>query len=184
MLCGDEAVQIDNVVRPLGDGARVLWGSQCSHLGRRIRYVLQPVGPVEYLAKFVPAALLHNQPLQDFTADSRLKISIALPLFLYGSVMQYKCHKHLASLKKYTLPESGMFSNLVCPHYTCECLIYLSLVIAGAPAGLWYNKTLLSVLAFVAVNLGGTAYGTRNWYVDKFGPERVVDKWMMIPFVY
>lgn len=130
------------------------------------------------------AAIVQNELLGDFTADAQLKAAIALPLFLYGWVMQHQCHKHLAGLKKYSLPDSGMFRHIVCPHYTCECLIYLSLAVVGAPAGQWYNRTLLSVLTFVAVNLGITAYATRSWYVEKFGPERVVGKWIMVPVVY
>lgn len=113
-----------------------------------------------------------------------MKAAVALPLFLYGWVMQHRCHKHLAGLKKYSLPGLGMFRYLICPHYTCECLIYLSLALVAAPKGQWCNRTLLSVLIFVAVNLGVTAHGTRNWYIEKFGPERVVGKWIMIPLLY
>lgn len=118
------------------------------------------------------------------TADAKTKAAVALPLFLYGWVMQHRCHKHLAGLKKYSLPDLGLFRRLVCPHYTYECLIYLSLAVATAPEGYCFNRTVLSVLAFVAVNLGVTAHGTRNWYIEKFGPERVVPKWVMIPWLY
>lgn len=130
------------------------------------------------------AALLHYSLLGDFTADAQLKTGIALPVFWYAWIRQHQCHKHLAGLKKYSLPDSGMFEWLVCPHYTCECLMYLSFVVAGAPAGQWCNKTLLSVLLFVAVNLGVTAHGTRLWYVNQFGAEKVAGKWIMVPFVY
>lgn len=144
--------------------------------------------PLQFFSKcllsFVKDAILQGDLPGALTADVQLKAAIALPLFLGGWTMQHQCHKHLAGLKKYSLPDSGMFHYLVCPHYTCECLIYFSLAVLGAPAGQWCNRTLLSVLAFVAVNLGVTAYGTRNWYVEKFGPERVVGKWIMLPFVY
>lgn len=98
--------------------------------------------------------------------------------------MQHRCHKYLAGLKKYSLPEKGMFRWFVCPHYTCECLLYLSLVIGAAPRGQLYNRTVLCALIFVAVNLGVTAYGTKKWYIEKFGVGKVADKWTMIPFVY
>ncbi|CAN8096272.1 unnamed protein product [Discula destructiva] len=132
------------------------------------------------------AALLHKHMLlaEDFTADAQLKAGMALPLLFYGWVRQHQCHKHLAGLRKYSLPNTGMFEHLVCPHYTCECLVYFSMAVLGAPAGQWCNRTLLSVLTFVAVNLGVTAHGTRSWYVDKFGPEALVGRWIMIPFVY
>lgn len=118
------------------------------------------------------------------TEDALLKLAIAVPLFFFAWVSQYRCHKHLAGLKKYSLPQKGMFRHLISPHYTCECLIYLSLALVAAPEEHLCNQTLLSALFFVAVNLGVTARGTKSWYIDKFGPDKVASKWVMIPFVY
>jgi 3-oxo-5-alpha-steroid 4-dehydrogenase 3 len=117
-------------------------------------------------------------------AESLTKMSIALPAFLFAWVNQYRCHKHLAGLKKYSLPKGGMFDHYICPHYTCECLLYLSMAIATAPRGVWCNRTLICGLIFVAVNLGVTASGTRKWYADKFGIGPVANRWNMIPFVF
>lgn len=119
----------------------------------------------------------------DDDAHARWKMAAALPVFLFAWVNQYRCHKHLAGLKKYSLPEGGMFRHYVCPHYTCECLLYLSMAVATAPRGQWWNQTLLCAVVFVVVNLGVTAAGTRKWYADKFGAESVANKWNMIPFV-
>ncbi|ROW12054.1 hypothetical protein VMCG_00768 [Cytospora schulzeri] len=121
---------------------------------------------------------------QELTAGALFKIAVALPMFVFAWVTQYRCHKHLASLKKYSLPDLSMFRHLVCPHYTCECLIYLSLAIVAAPEGQLCNRTLLSALMFVAVNLGVTAQGTRNWYIEKFGSEKVAGRQILIPFLY
>ena len=126
-----------------------------------------------------PAAPRHRDD-----AQSLLKMTVALPAFLFAWVNQYRCHKHLAGLKKYSLPDGGMFRHYICPHYTCECLLYLSMAIATAPRGAWCNRTLLCALAFVAVNLGVTASGTRKWYAEKFGIGPVAGKWNMIPFVF
>ncbi|SPQ22438.1 752e701f-a606-4a2d-9fb0-d6a095d8af4b [Thermothielavioides terrestris] len=117
-------------------------------------------------------------------AQSLLKMAAAVPAFLFAWVNQYRCHKHLAGLKKYSLPEGGMFRRCICPHYTCECLLYLSMAVATAPRGAWCNSTLLCALVFVAVNLGVTASGTREWYIEKFGNGPVADKWNMIPFFF
>ncbi|KAF7531845.1 hypothetical protein G7054_g8501 [Neopestalotiopsis clavispora] len=105
-------------------------------------------------------------------------------LFLTAWFLQYRCHEHLAGLKKYSLPQQGLFRYLICPHYTCECLLYLSLAIVAAPDGDLCNRTLLSGLLFVAVNLGITAKGTKQWYADKFGSEQIKDKWNMIPLLF
>jgi 3-oxo-5-alpha-steroid 4-dehydrogenase 3 len=90
----------------------------------------------------------------------------------------------LASLKKYTLPSEGWFKYLICPHYTFECLLYLSLAVVAAPAGAFFNKSILCTLLFVLGNLGATAYGTKKWYAEKFGADKLVGKWAIIPFVY
>ncbi|KAI0416681.1 hypothetical protein F5X98DRAFT_177461 [Xylaria grammica] len=97
--------------------------------------------------------------------------------------MQYKCHRHLAGLKKYSLPEDGLFRYLVCPHYTCECLLYLSMAIVAAPEGQLYNRTLACAVLFVSINLGVTSNGTKLWYEEKFG-KKVQGKWKMIPVVF
>lgn len=115
---------------------------------------------------------------------SLLKMAVAVPAFLLAWVNQYRCHKHLAGLKKYSLPEAGMFRHYVCPHYTCECLLYLSMAVATAPGGAWCNKTLLCALIFITVNLGVTASGSREWYAQKFGASSVASKWNMIPFIF
>ncbi|KAK1722364.1 3-oxo-5-alpha-steroid 4-dehydrogenase [Colletotrichum acutatum] len=104
--------------------------------------------------------------------------------YLCGWSNQHKCHKHLASLKKYSLPERGLFRYLICPHYTCECLIYLGLAMIAAPKGHIVNRTLMGALWFIVANLGTTADGTKQWYVQKFGAEKVASKWRMIPFVF
>ncbi|KAL1854349.1 3-oxo-5-alpha-steroid 4-dehydrogenase [Diaporthe australafricana] len=118
------------------------------------------------------------------TGDALFKLAIAVPLFFFAWVSQYRCHKHLSGLKKYSLPDQGMFRHLISPHYTCECLIYFSLAIVAAPEGHLCNQTLLSALFFVAVNLGVTARGTKSWYIDKFGSDKVAPKKIMIPFLY
>lgn len=104
--------------------------------------------------------------------------------FLVSWSMQYRCHSYLAGLKKYSLPEKGLFKYLVCPHYTCECALYLSLALVAAPKGQLYNRTLICALLFVTINLGVTANGTKKWYAEKFGRETVQGKWRMIPLVF
>lgn len=105
-------------------------------------------------------------------------------LFFIGWFKQGECHKYLASLKKYTLPEQGWFKHIVSAHYTSECLIYLGLSVATAPSDGLFNRTMALGLAFVVVNLGMTAHSTKKWYAQKFGADRVAGKWRMIPFVF
>ncbi|KAK7417492.1 hypothetical protein QQZ08_011609 [Neonectria magnoliae] len=112
------------------------------------------------------------------------KMSSAMALYFFACLKQNECHRYLASLKKYTLPTEGWFRFLICPHYTCECLIYVAIAWGSAPMGQLFNKTVLCGLLFVAVNLGATALGTKKWYVEKFGADKVAEKWIMIPFIF
>ena len=128
------------------------------------------------------ASLLSQIPPQ-ITTLLTAQAAIAILLFTTASLNQHRAHKHLASLRKYTLPHDGLFAYIVCPHYTCECLIYVALALASAPPGRLFNRTLLAGLFFVVANLGATARNTRAWYVEKFERERV-PRWRMIPFVF
>ncbi|KAK5627888.1 hypothetical protein RRF57_003603 [Xylaria bambusicola] len=114
----------------------------------------------------------------------RPKVMIASFVFFVAWLMQYRCHRYLAGLKKYSLPDNGLFSYLVCPHYTCECLLYLSLAVMAAPQGQLYNRTVICAMLFVMINLGVTAHGTKSWYGEKFGSDRVQGKWRMIPIIF
>ncbi|KAL4974438.1 hypothetical protein BDW66DRAFT_87587 [Aspergillus desertorum] len=130
--------------------------------------------------------LTHQLSLDDFSLTSRFsgRTLLSLPIFLIASGIQHDCHHHLASLKKYTLPTHPIFNWILCPHYTTECIIYLSLALLAAPKGEILNKTLLSAAFFVAVNLGVTASTTRQWYRERFGEAAVQGKWNMIPLIY
>ncbi|CRK47468.1 hypothetical protein BN1723_007565 [Verticillium longisporum] len=132
----------------------------------------------------LPGSLLHSEA--DTAVSSRFSTSqlVGIAIFTTGWLQQHKCHQYLASLKKYTLPEQGLFRHIVCAHYTCECLVYGGLAMAAAPSGRWFNRTLICGLWFVVVNLGSTAHGTKKWYSEKFGEARVAPKWKMIPFIF
>ncbi|KAI2469223.1 hypothetical protein F4781DRAFT_233820 [Annulohypoxylon bovei var. microspora] len=112
------------------------------------------------------------------------KMVFGTSMFLVSWFMQYRCHSYLSRLKKYSLPEDGLFRYLVCPHYTCECALYFSLAVVAAPKDQLYNRTLICAVLFVAVNLGVTAKGTKKWYGERFGLEKVQRKWRMIPGVF
>lgn len=143
--------------------------------------------PHDIYLLIVKASILANdisfQSLATMIQPS-IKTAIGVPLFLLGSIAQNTCHTYLASLKKYSLPEEGLFRGIISPHYTSECVIYLGLAIAGAPPGQPLNKTIATVLFFEAINLGITAESTREWYSEKFGAKRIEGRWRIFPYVY
>ncbi|KAE8349373.1 hypothetical protein BDV28DRAFT_151954 [Aspergillus coremiiformis] len=130
--------------------------------------------------------LSHRLSLNDVTVTNAPSLGtfLCVPIFLFASGLQHDAHQHLFSLKKYTLPSHPMFRRIVCPHYTAECVIYLSLALLAAPRGEMINKTVLSALVLVSVNLGVTAAATKCWYMQKFGENSVRERWNMIPWLY
>ncbi|CAM1505382.1 Fc.00g110190.m01.CDS01 [Cosmosporella sp. VM-42] len=112
------------------------------------------------------------------------RVVLALALYCFACFKQNQCHRYLATLKKYTLPSQGWFEFLVCPHYTSECLIYVAIASAAAPPGRLFNNSVLCGLIFVGVNLGATAEGTKKWYAEKFGADKVAQRSKMIPGVF
>lgn len=118
----------------------------------------------------------------------QLKVAVFAPAILICHGLQHEYHAYLYRLRTekstYQLPSHPLFSNLLCPHYTCEILIYLLLSSLGAPAGRLVNWTLASATVFVVVNLGVTAYGTKEWYQQRFGADQVIGRRRMIPWVW
>ena len=117
---------------------------------------------------------------------------VCILVFLAASWEQNRCHLYLSSLRKYTLPTKSIFQYIVAPHYTMECVIYLTLAILNAPVDghsghpTAINWTLFCALVFVVVNLGVTAGGTKHWQLDKFPDQKcaILKKWKMIPMMY
>ena len=132
------------------------------------------------------ASLPYNVPLTTAVEISKpsLKTFISVPIFILASGIQHDCHVHLASLKKYTIPQHHMFRSTICPHYTCECLVYVSIAIVAAPKGQVLNRTVLAGISFVVSNLAVTADSTRTWYIAKFGAQKFEDRWRMVPYMY
>jgi 3-oxo-5-alpha-steroid 4-dehydrogenase 3 len=118
---------------------------------------------------------------------SNYKILTGLALFAIGTFIQIAAHMHLKNLRRhgsYSLPTHPLFMYTLTPHYFAECVEYLGLSVMAAPPGKYVNKTIVCALVFIAVNLGVTAHGTRQWYARRFGQDRVEGRARMIPMVW
>ncbi|KAI7368089.1 hypothetical protein KC354_g2912 [Hortaea werneckii] len=174
-----------------------------------------------------PILASHTFSLADIAVPApSLRTFLSLLLFILASGFQHDCHAYLCSLKSppstttaastatahkdennptkpkdsYQLPTHPAFTHLLVPHYTAECLLYLSLAFLAAPVpqspmgsgagrGRIFNPTLLSACIFVVVNLGVTAQGTTEWYLLRFGGsqqgrEMVLSRWRLVPGVW
>jgi 3-oxo-5-alpha-steroid 4-dehydrogenase 3 len=111
-----------------------------------------------------------------------------VPGVITAQVLQHSYHSYLYRLRiesnGYQLPSHTMFPNLLCPHYTCEVVVYALFSLLAAPEGSWVNWTLICATVFVATNLGVTAVGTKEWYVEKFGADKVGPRKRMVPGIW
>ena len=111
-----------------------------------------------------------------------------VPAVITAQMLQHSYHAYLYRLrtetKGYQLPSHPMFPNLLCPHYTCEVVIYALLALIAAPEGSMLNWTLVCAAVFVATNLGVTAVGTKEWYTAKFGADKVGSRKRMVPGIW
>jgi 3-oxo-5-alpha-steroid 4-dehydrogenase 3 len=116
------------------------------------------------------------------------KTSIGAPAVLTAQVLQHVYHAYLYRLRTqnngYQLPSHPLFPDLLCPHYTCDIAVYVLLSFVGAPAERAINWTLATAALFTAVNLGVTAAGTKDWYEQTFGKDRVSARRRMIPWLW
>lgn len=116
------------------------------------------------------------------------KAAVFAPAVLTAQVLQHVYHAYLYRLRTqnngYQLPSHPLFPNLLCPHYTCDVAVYVLLSFLGAPAGCAINWTLATAALFTAVNLGVTAVGTKDWYEQRFGRDKVSARRRMIPWLW
>jgi 3-oxo-5-alpha-steroid 4-dehydrogenase 3 len=114
--------------------------------------------------------------------------AVLVPMVLTAHVLQHSYHAYLYRLrtenKGYQLPSHPLFSNLLCPHYTCEIAIYAVLSVLAAPRARLVNWTMVCGTVFVATNLGVTAVGTKEWYAEKFGRDKVGPRKRIVPGIW
>jgi 3-oxo-5-alpha-steroid 4-dehydrogenase 3 len=126
----------------------------------------------------------------DAGADEELQSKLVLvpPAIFAFHALQHIYHAYLWRIrtegKGYQLPSHPLFPDLLCPHYSCEIMIYLLLSFLAAPAGQTVNWTLACATVLAFVNLGVTSIGTKEWYAKQFGAEKVRGRKRMIPWVW
>lgn len=131
-------------------------------------------------------AIWAETPARSFRNETLAQALV--PALVTAQMLQHSYHAYLYRLRTahqgYQLPSHPIFPNLLCPHYTCEVAIYALLSLIAAPEGRIVNWTLVCGTVFVATNLGVTAMGTKEWYVEKFGVDKVAPRKRMIPGIW
>lgn len=108
---------------------------------------------------------------------------LAAGLFIWAMKHQRIAHKILARTKRqaqqsggYGLPSGDWFELVSCPHYTAECLLYISLLTILGPD----HTTAILLLVWVLANQIMVALMSHQWYKDNF-PN--YSKKAIIPYV-
>jgi hypothetical protein len=104
---------------------------------------------------------------------------LVIPTCFVLNIAQCLAHFHLASLRKYTIPQAPLFQWTTAPHYAIEMVLYLFYFCAAPHA-----FTVL-MLVFVVFNLSDQSIMTYKWYVEKFGVEFTkLRRAVIFPFLY
>lgn len=104
---------------------------------------------------------------------------LLLAIFIIASVSQFMSHRHLASLRKYSVPS---FTSVSSPHYLAEMVIYGVLMVLA-----WTSLTSVITLnfgvcwIFVVVNLSISALDTHRYYKATYAEYEV--PWASIPYI-
>jgi 3-oxo-5-alpha-steroid 4-dehydrogenase 3 / polyprenol reductase len=134
----------------------------------------------------------------------------AIVLCLYGQYQQYKHHSLLANIRinkptttttttKYSLPTSGWFQYITCPHYLSEIIIYISFALlleqekymvtisSSSSSSInylyYYGYRHYLIVVWVASNLTMSALINYKWYQNNLPNDIMKDKKAIIPFI-
>lgn len=130
------------------------------------------------------ATMIYNQQLMLQLPEPAIDLKyIGIPIFLIGIGGNFYHHYLLSKLrsegeeKQYKIPQGGLFSLVICPHYLFEIL------------GFWGIACISQTLYSIAFTLGttfylmGRSYATRRWYQSKF-EDFPKDINALIPFIF
>lgn len=81
--------------------------------------------------------------------------------------------------KLYLLPEGGLFRYALYPHYLCEWLEWFGFYLAAG----WECQPARTFLLNEIATMTPRAVAGRRWYVQKFGKDRVGNRYAVIPGV-
>lgn len=134
-----------------------------------------------YFSAAASMLYLHQQTLGIPEPTIDLKY-LGLVLFLIGICGNLYHHYLLSKLREkndkgYKIPQGGLFSLVICPHYLFEITMFIGIS--------FISQTIFAYLTAigVAIYLLARSHATRNWYVSKFEnfPKNVK---ALIPYVF
>ncbi|KAL2755276.1 hypothetical protein ACRALDRAFT_1077011 [Sodiomyces alcalophilus JCM 7366] len=92
---------------------------------------------------------------------------------------QQKGNARVSVDKHYRVPEAMLFRYILYPHYFCEWVEWFGFWVASG----WSVPARAFLVNEIAAMLPRTVRG-RQWYIDRFGEEKIHEKWTVFPGVY
>lgn len=81
--------------------------------------------------------------------------------------------------KHYSVPEAMLFRYILYPHYFCEWVEWFGFWVASG----WSVPARAFLMNEIVAMVPRTVRG-RQWYIDRFGEEKIRNKWTVVPGVY
>lgn len=82
--------------------------------------------------------------------------------------------------KHYEIPQAGLFKVMLYPHYFCEWVEWLGFYMATG----WGCLPARSFVLNEVFSMLPRAVKGKQWYMEKFGREKIEKKWAVIPGVW
>lgn len=122
----------------------------------------------------------------EFKSFFTITVALSTLIYVFFSWTQYLTHDSLSKLRadanspKYSLPSTGLFKYLICPHYTSEIGIYFSFVILTRAQ----NITILIIFIWVVAILTISASETQRWRLKRFKLSAQHPPWIIFWGIY
>ncbi|KAK6137754.1 hypothetical protein DH2020_028506 [Rehmannia glutinosa] len=129
------------------------------------------------------AIAIYNQHLTQSLPEPAIDLKyIGIPMFLVGICGNFYHHYLLSKLrtkgdKQYKIPQSGLFSLVICPHYLFEILGFFAISCISQTLYA-FSFTMGSIFYLM-----GRSYATRKWYESKF-EDFPKDVKALIPYIF
>ncbi|KAK6138003.1 hypothetical protein DH2020_028257 [Rehmannia glutinosa] len=129
------------------------------------------------------AITIYNQHLMQSLPEPAIDLKyIGIPMFLLGIAGNFYHHYLLSKLrtkgdKQYKIPQGGLFSLVICPHYLFEILGFFGMCCMSQTLYA-FSYTMGSTFYLM-----GRSYATRKWYKSKF-EDFPKDVKALIPYIF
>ncbi|KAK0634574.1 3-oxo-5-alpha-steroid 4-dehydrogenase-domain-containing protein [Bombardia bombarda] len=153
-----------------------------------------------WLAAYGPTTAAAWRQQLSFTSFPTLQFTAGVALFFAGLAANYYHDDELRDIRRresarqerlarekgesaksiekhYAIPQAGLFRYMLYPHYFVEWVEWLGFYMAAG----WGCMPARAFLANEVTAMLPRAVNGRKWYMEKFGEDKIKEKWAVIP---